>query len=192
MSEDRSYRFFVWLAVLIGLFSVGFLAYQHFANQAPGHRAYHAGNRYFSDQAYMRAKSAYLEALQADPNFAPAYAGLANTLVQLKDFPDALRFIEEALELDPKFGGYYAIRGIIHDHQGAYQKAIQDYERAVLLYPSVSSGMGWWDRFFNKLPKAPPTVSDRLDYLKAQMKLPKNQRVMRVRKIDQQQKPYEQ
>lgn len=192
MTEDRSYKFFVWLAIAIGLVTVGSMAYGYFANKEPGEIAYQAGNTYFNDQRYKRAKASYLEALQANPNFAPAYAGLANTMVQVKDYVEALRFIDEAIELDGKFGGYYATRGIVHDHMGHYEKAIADYERAMLLTPDVSKGMGWIDRFFYKLPEAPPTVAERLAYLKAQMKLPKDKRVLRLPEVDDQQKPYEQ
>ena len=167
------------------------MAYQTFANKAPGEMAYQAGNTYFNDQRYLKAKQSYLAALQANPNFAPAYGGLANSLVQLKDFSEALRFIDEAIELDPQFGGFYATRGIVHDHMRRPHLAIADYEKALLLTPKISDGMGWLDRFFYKLPKAPPTVADRLAYLKAQMKLPKHKRLLRVPELDDQQKPYE-
>ncbi len=192
MTGARAYKLFVGLSLLMVAASLGWIVYATFANKAPGELAYQAGNRYFNDQRYLKAKQSYLAALQSNPNFAPAYGGLANTMVQLKDFPEALRFIDEAIEIDPKFGGFYATRGIVHDHMGTYRQAIADYEKAVLLYPDVSQGMGRLDRFFYKLPSAPPTVADRLAYLKAQMKLPKHKRVLRVPDIDAQQKPYEQ
>jgi len=192
MSEDKSYKLFVWLALTIGITTLVLMFYDHIANKAPGEIAYQAANTYFTDKRYSKAKTSYLEALQANPNLAPAYGGLANTMVQLKDYTEALRFIDEAIEIDPKFGGYYATRGIIYDHKAQYEKAISDYEKAQLLTPEVSQGMGWIDRFFNKLPKAPPTVTDRLNYLKAQMKLPKHKRVLRLPDIDAKQKSYDQ
>lgn len=192
MVEDRFYRVFFWLAVFIGVGTILWMGYGYFANQAPGEMDYRAGNTYFNDKRYSKAKTSYLEALQGDPNFVPAYGALANTLVQLKDFDEGLRFINEALDLDPKFGGYYATRGIILDHKGQYKLAIIDYEKAMLLLPEVADGMGMIDRFFNKLPKAPPTVADRLVYLKAQMKLPKGKRVLKVPLLDKNQVPYEQ
>ena len=192
MTGARAYKLFVGLSLLMVVLSLVWIAYATFANRPPGDMAFQAGNTYFSDQRYLKAKQSYLAALQANPNFAPAYGGLANTMVQLKDFPEALRFIDEAIEIDPKFGGFYATRGIVHDHMGSYQKAIADYEKAVMLYPEVSDGMGWFDRFFYKLPEAPPTVADRLAYLKEQMKLPQHKRVLRLPDIDAQQKPYDQ
>ena len=192
MTGARAYKLFVGLSLLMVVASLGWIVIATLANKAPGERDYQAGNTYFNDQRYLKAKQSYLAALQANPNFAPAYGGLANTMVQLKDFPEALRFIDEAIEIDPKFGGYYATRGIVHDHMGAYSLAITDYEKAVLLYPDVAKGMGWLDRFFYKLPEAPPTVADRLAYLKAQMKLPKHKRVLRVPALDGRQWPYEQ
>lgn len=192
MTENRSYKIFVWVAFILAGVTLVLLVIGHFANKAPGEIAYQAGNTYFTDGRYLKAKSAYLEALQANPNLTAAYAGLANTLVQLKDFREALRFIDEAISIDGKFGGYYATRGIVYDHLGVYEKAIIDYEKAVLLTPEVAEGMGWIDRFFYKMPKAPPTVADRLAYLKAQMKLPAKQRVLRLPELDAKQKPYDQ
>lgn len=191
-TDQRTYKLFVVLAIAIGLLTLLMMGYDHFANKKPGELAYQAGNTYFNDRRYERAKRSYLEALQDNPNLAPAYAGLANTMVQLKDYPEALRFIEEAIEIAPQFGGYYATRGIIYDRQGQYEKAITDYEMAIRLLPSVRDGMGWIDRFFYKLPEPPPTVADRLAYLKTQMKLPKEKRVLRIPEIDAQQNPYEQ
>ncbi len=192
MSERRSYNLLVTIAVLFGAATVAFMIYGYFADKQPGELAYHAGNTYFQDKQYQKAKASYLEALQENPNLAAAYSGLANTMVQTKQFDDALRFIEEAIELNPKFGGYYAIRGIIHDHSERYKQAMADYEKALLLYPDVKKGMGWIDRFFNKLEDAPPTVAERLSYLKAQMALPKEKRVLRVPGRDAKQIPYEQ
>ncbi len=191
-TDERSYKMFVIAALFIAALTIILMVYDHFANKRPGELAYQAGNTYFNDQRYDKAKRSYLEALQENPDLAPAYGGLANTMVQVKEYAEALRFVNEAIELDPKFGGYYATRGIVHDRMGQYQAAISDYEKAVLLYPEVTEGMGWLDRFFYKLSDAPPTVAERLEYLKVQMKLPADQRVLRVPRLDDEQKPYEQ
>lgn len=191
-NNDRQYRLFAVIAMALAVLSLCLLGYEYFAAKKPGEMNYQAGNSYFNDKRYAKAKAAYLEALEENPDLAAAYGGLANTMVQMRDFREGLRFINEAIELAPDFGGYYATRGILHDHLGAYEKAISDYETALRLYPQVSEGMGWIDRFFNKLESAPPTVADRLSYLKAQMKLPPSKRLLRVPLIDDEQKPYEQ
>ena len=190
--QDRAYRFFVILALVLAVVTAGFMGYDYFAGKQPGELAYQAGNTYFKDRRFDEAKRSYLEALEADPNLAAAYGGLANTAIEMKAFDEALAAIGKALELQPEFGGYVATRGIIHDHMGHYDKAIADYETALVLMPQVAEGMGWIDRFFYKLASPPPTVADRLAYLKAQMKLPPEARVLRVPQIDDQQKPYEQ
>lgn len=192
MTNDSIYQFLKWLAIAIGVVVLGMEAYRHFAGFGPGDIAYVDANSSFEGGAYEKAAQLYRQALEEKPDHAPAMRGLANTYVQLKDYETALRLINRVIELEPKFGGNYAIRGIIYDHLGEYQKAMADYEKAIKMDPKVTEGMHWLDRLLYNVQETPPTVLDRLKYLKAQMALPPEKRVLRMPEIDAQQRPYEQ
>ncbi|MDA7947480.1 MAG: tetratricopeptide repeat protein [Hyphomicrobiaceae bacterium] len=194
MSEEQGplYRLLKWIAISGAVLWLGYEAYSHFARMAPGDVSYIDGNSLFSGGLYERAAAKYEEALEDNPRHLPAMRALANSYVQTKNFEKALTAIQHAIRVDPNFGGNYAIRGIIYDHLGDYKQAIQDYERAVELFPEVKEGMHWLDKLLYGVYDDPPTVDKRLAYLKEQMKLPEAERVLRIPEIDDKQRPYEQ
>ena len=168
------------------------LIYASQTTETPADAAYLDGNAQFRQQSYERAASDYREALEEDPKHVAALRGLANSYVQLKRYDEGLAVIERAIQLEPENGSNYAIRGIILDHAGAHKRAIGDYETSLKLDPSVADGMPWLDRLLYNVQESPPTVADRLQYLKRQMALPEAERVLRMPEADQNQRPYEQ
>ena len=192
MKDSQIYKTLKWVAILLAVAVVSVEVYRHFASFGPGEVAYVDANSSFKDGSYKKALELYQQSLKENPNFAPSLRGLANTYVQLKQYDDALAAITQAIAIKPEFGGYYAIRGIIYDHQEKYDKAIADYEKAIKADPSVSDGMHWLDRLLYNVQDTPATVADRLKYLKAQMALPPEKRLLKVPEIDAQQRPYEQ
>jgi tetratricopeptide (TPR) repeat protein len=160
------------------------------STSAPGDGAYLAANKSFEDAHYDRAIELYSEALAENANHSPALRGLANAHLQSRQLDDALIAINRAIALEPDFGGNYAIRGIVRDHIGAHTGAVADYEKALALDPGVAQGMGWLDRLLYNVQQPPPTVADRLVYLKSQLALPESERVLRRPEIDAKQRPY--
>jgi tetratricopeptide (TPR) repeat protein len=192
MNEGTLYNILKWVAIAGVVLWLGYELNNHFASRGPGDFEYLAGNNFFKDHHYDRAEESYLDALNKKPDHLPALRGLANTYVQLKQYDQALTAINRAMELDPEFGGHYATRGIIYDRMGESELAIADYEKALVLYPEVAEGMHWLDRLLYNVHEAPPTIKDRLAYLKEQMSLPEDQRVLRKPDIDDSLRPYEQ
>lgn len=192
MNDDNTYNFLKWTAIAGAVLLVVWMAFDHFSSLGPGDVDVVDGNNAFKDGQYEQAIRLYKRALKTKPDHLGALHALANSYVQLKNYPVALQTINEAIKLNPTFGGYYAIRGIIHDHSGQYKKAIADYEIAEKLYPEVSDGMHWLDRLLHNIHEKPPTVSQRLNYLKQQMALPPGQRVLSKPELDTKQRPYEQ
>jgi tetratricopeptide (TPR) repeat protein len=190
MKNNHVYRTLKWVAIGLAILVLGSEMYRHFASFEPGEIAYVDANSSFKDGSYDKALELYREALKEKPDFAPALRGLANTYVQLKQYDKALAAIDRAIAAKPDFAGYYAIRGIIYDHQGQYDKAVADYEKAVA-EPAVTDGMHWLDRLLHNVQDTPPTVADRLRYLKQQLSLPPDQRLLKVPEIDARQRPYE-
>ena len=191
MKDNHIYKTLKWIAIALAILVLSTEVYRHFAAFGPGEIAYVDGNSSFKEGSYEKALELYGKALEERPDYAPALRGLANAYVQLKRYEDALSAIERAIAIEPDFGGYYAIRGIIHDHQGKYDKAVADYEKAIKTEPTVAEGMHWLDRLLHNVQETPPTVADRLRYLKHQLSLPPERRLLKVPDIDVRQRPYE-
>lgn len=189
--RDPLFSVLKWLAIAGVVLWLAFEGYRHFAGMAPGDVSYIDGSNLFEDGRYEQAIEYFDSALEADPQHTPALRGLANSYVQLQRYDEALTAIQAAIQIEPKFGGNYALRGIIHDHMGKHKQAIADYEKSLRMEPDVAKGMHWLDRLLYNVQETPPTVADRLEYLKAQMKLPESERVLSMPELDKQQRPYE-
>jgi tetratricopeptide (TPR) repeat protein len=190
--SNRLYRPLLLVAAVLAALWFGYELLQHFTARGPGDNAYFSGNSLFKDGYYERARAAYEEAIAVNPEHLPAIRGLANSLIQLDRLDEALTAVEYALLLDPAFAGHHATKGIVLDRMGRYEAAMQSYQQALAIDPELADGMHWLDRLLYNVQETPPTIADRLRYLKQQMALPPGQRVLRVPEIDARQRPYEQ
>lgn len=185
------YNLLKWIAICGGVLWLGYEGYRHFAGMGPGDVLYIDGNNVFKDGHYERAAGYFKEALEENPKHGAALRGLANSYVQLQRYDEALAAIERAIQLDPEFGGNYALRGIIYDHVGRHRQAMADYELSLTKSPEVAEGMHWLDRLLYNVQERPPTIKDRLAYLKKQFELPASERVLNNPELDGKQRPYE-
>ena len=185
------YQFTKWVAICGGVLWIGFEFYRQFAGMEPGDISYIDGNQVFKDGHYERAAGYFNASLEADPNHGPALRGLANSYIQIKRYADALTAIERAIQINPEFAGNYVLRGIIYDHSGRHKQALDDYERSLKMDPEIAEGMHWLDRLLFNVQDKPPTIEDRLDYLRKQFALPASERVLQIPDVDARQRPYE-
>jgi len=192
MSQDQGplYKLSKWVAIIGGVAWISFEFYRHFSGMAPGDVSFVDGNNLFKDGQYERAAEYFNDTLEQNPRHGSALRGLANSNVQLKHYDEALNAIERAIKINPKFGGNYALRGIIYDHSGRHRQAMEDYERSMKMDPEVAEGMHWLDRLLYNVQETPPTVADRLEYLKQQFALPESKRVLSIPDKDDKQRPY--
>jgi len=192
MKQDQGplYKLSKWVAIIGGVAWISFEFYRHFAGMAPGDVSFVDGNNLFKDGQYERAAEYFNDTLEQNPRHGSALRGLANSNVQLKRYDEALNAIERAIKINPKFGGNYALRGIIYDHSGRHRQAMEDYERSLKIDPEVAEGMHWLDRLLYNVQETPPTVADRLEYLKQQFALPESKRVLSIPDKDDKQRPY--
>lgn len=191
MTEEQKYRILFYVAIGLAVAVFASLLHDHFARYGPGDLDVTTGDTQFKARNYERAARAYRAALDEKPDHQGAHIGLANTYVQLGQYPEALEAINRAIEVAPQFGGYLATRGIILDHMERHREAMADYEKALRLYPDAAKGMHWLDRFLKNIPEAPPTIRERLQYLRAEYKKPETERVLRIPEIDAKQRHYE-
>ncbi|MFQ5785279.1 MAG: tetratricopeptide repeat protein [Alphaproteobacteria bacterium] len=189
--DDRTYRILRNIAIVFTVLWLGWEAYDSLLREAPGDDAYLAGNTLFEDGHYERALDSYRAALDEKPDHIHALRGLARSLMMLGRNDEALAVFDEAIARAPEVAATYANRGILNDRMGRYAQAMADYETALRLDPEIAEGPNWLTRFMRNQPEKPPSVADRLGYLRAQMALPESERVLRVPEIDQAQRPYE-
>lgn len=109
-------------------------------------------------EGLRRAIEAFEEAIELDPAYAPAYAGLSTALglwVFYSAGPDsyaawgrALALADRATELDPNLAeGYYA-RAYISNKMGLpAQTVAADFEKALQLQPNSADLHGWYAHF---------------------------------------------
>jgi TolB-like protein/Flp pilus assembly protein TadD len=109
----------------------------------------------------LRARENFEQAIEYDPNYAAAYAGLAESVLLLEYHHQALPTseaheiaranLEKALELDPDLADAYAVRGLLESKIWQQTRvgrgnveAEADFRRAIELNPSHASAYMWF------------------------------------------------
>ncbi|MGI9406946.1 MAG: tetratricopeptide repeat protein [Hyphomicrobiaceae bacterium] len=189
--DEKTVRKLQMIALASGVAVLLALVWDQVRQRPPGDAAYQAATHAFRDRDYERAAVLFAQAMKENPANPGAKRGRANSLVQLARLDEAYAAITSVIASEPGNACNYATRGIVEDHRGNYKAAMTDYARAVAGCPAASKGMSWFQRVLTNTHERPPTVAERLAYLRAQMALPEDQRVLRLPEIDRAQKPYE-
>lgn len=119
--------------------------------------------RYFSnllsEDSLQRAKENFERAIQKDPNYAPAYAGLAVTYdlmtfsAALTMGPDegahkAIEGANKALQLDANLAEPHAALGVTkYRYSGDWMGAEQEFQRAIKLDPGYANAYLWYGQY---------------------------------------------
>ncbi len=190
--DERLYRTLKAVAVVLGVGWIGWAFYDAFlAGEQSSYRELETANRSFTDGNYQRALAEYEAILAGRPDDLFALRGAARSLMQLSRNDEALAAFDQAIAADPQFAAAYANRGILNDRMGNYEAAIRDYERAAELDAELDEGPHWLTRFLRNQPEGQATILERARYLRAQLALPQEQRLLRVPEIDAGQRPYD-
>ena len=99
--------------------------------------------------------------------------------------------IRDSINTDQEFAPAYANLGVLYDKNKDYLNAIKFYEIALQIDQDLSEGMHWIDRLLYDVRTKPPTIMDRLLYLKDQMLLPEDERILSIEEINNEQINYE-
>lgn len=124
---------------------------------AEAHRLYLKG-RYFwnkrTDEGFKNAIRYFQEAIEKDPTFALAYAGLADTYITLAAFgilspgdafPKAKAAVSKALEIDDTLAeAHTALAFIIASYEWDWIGAEREYKRAIELNPTYATTLHWY------------------------------------------------
>lgn len=96
-------------------------------------------------QGLSEAQRLFRNAIEADPNFALAYVGLADSLAfdnETQELSDAL---SKALALDPNLGEAYATYAFtLALHQWKWQEAEENFKKAIELSPGYATAHHWY------------------------------------------------
>ena len=191
--DDRLYNTLKWVAIALGLAWVTWAFYDAFLRSEHPHAiGLETGNKYFADGYYEQALAEFESILHEDPQNFDALRGVARSLMQLGRNEAALRAFDDVIARQPEFGPAYANRGILNDRMANYRAAIRDYEKAAALDAELNEGPHWLTRFLRNQPEQQATIVERARYLRAQLALPEDQRVLRVPEMDARQRPYDQ
>jgi tetratricopeptide (TPR) repeat protein len=141
----------------------GILERRHPTNGA-AYRYYLLGRYYWNKResnGYRQAIEMFQKAAQADPNYAPAYVGLADSYLldprpeanlMRVTLPAAQSAIETALRLDPALGEAHATLALI---AGSYYfdwtKAEHELQAAIRLSPNYLTAHHWYAEFLTMM-----------------------------------------
>jgi TolB-like protein/DNA-binding winged helix-turn-helix (wHTH) protein/Tfp pilus assembly protein PilF len=104
----------------------------------------------FTPDSIRKAVDYFQQAIDKDPNYAPAYSKLAGCYQILGNmgaipkkavYPKAKLFVDEALELDPQFAAAHAVQGWrLLQYELDFATAGAEFKRAVELNPNAVEG----------------------------------------------------
>lgn len=113
--------------------------------------------RYFwnkrNPEALRKAEEYFAQAVRADPGYALAYVGLADTLGLRNEYeavssadvlPGAKRAALRALEIDPSLAEAHASLGLVYWHEFEWNRALDEFRTAIELRPDYASARKWY------------------------------------------------
>jgi tetratricopeptide (TPR) repeat protein len=174
-----------------------------FVSRAPGDFHTDTGSNRLNDRLYEEALEEFNLALEQAPDHRGALMGRALVYIQSERYDEAIAeltyligVLERTLEAEPDdvtgrgvMAAAYANRGIVHDRQGRYQQALDDYIAGLKTDLETVEGPD----IFHKILYGGDhlsTVQERAQYLYEQLQLPEEERLMRVPELDAQQRMY--
>jgi tetratricopeptide (TPR) repeat protein len=193
-------RRFIFLMVLLTLGAgLLFLIFGHQLGMAPGDFETKMGDQRLEDRLYDEALMHFDQALNEAPDHRGALMGRALVFIQTERYDEAIaeldyliQFLNENLEPnDPTGRGVlaaaYANRGIVYDRLGRYEKALESYVAALQTDQETVSGPGVVHKILHGSEDV-STVRDRAIYLDQQLKLPEEERLLRIPEVDEKQR----
>ena len=190
-NKDNLYSVLVKISIILTILFSGWLVWEHVSNRPLGTNEYSAANKAFKDSNYELAYKYYKNAYKVNPNDVYVIEGIARSLMELKNYNEAISYFILAIESQPNFAPAHANLGVLYDRMGDHEKAIELYSEALRLDSDLEKGMHWIDRLLYNVQEVPPTVKDRLKYLQNQYLLNENERILSVPEVDDKQLNYE-
>ena len=167
-----------------------------FMNRPPGDYETEVCDIRLKDKKYDEAVEAADIALKKMPNHRGAIMCKALVYISQKQYREAsdqldylINFLEKNIEDDDKTGigtlaAAYANRGIIKDRKEDYEGALKDYVKALGIDYEAVAGPGLGTVILNYKFKS-SSVKERALYLNEQLQLPENERILKIKELDE-------
>ncbi len=194
-------RFIKMMLVALLITGVFYLGYEHYTSDAPGDYYVREGDIRLGDAKYDEALEAFDKALAEMPDHRGALMGRAVVFIQTGRYEEAvveldylIDFMTKTLDPDDMTGrgvlaAAYSNRGNVHDRQGRYERALEDYISALDTDRETVAGPGVVHKILYGGDNV-STVRDRAQYIYEQLQLPESERLLRIPELDAKQRMY--
>jgi len=196
MNSNILKRYVIYMAIATFIMFTTWALVRSYMNRPPGDYETEVCDIRLKDKLYDQALEAANKALNKSPYHRGAMMCRALVYISLKDYKkankelsDLINFLENNLETDDKTGtgtlaAAYANRGIIKDRQENYEGALKDYKRALEIDHKSVDGPGLGTVILNYKFKS-SSVRKRAQYIYEQLQLPKEERVLKIKELDE-------
>ena len=97
------------------------------------------GSSAMMDNKLDAAYDKFTEVIELDPNWAEAWNKRATVLFMIGDYEGSQNDIDKVLKLEKRHFGALAGQGLVNIQLKNYEKAIESYEKAQIIYPAMQS-----------------------------------------------------
>src|SRR5450631_1005893 len=140
--------------------------------------AYLKGRSFWASRDLAKSIDAYEQAIRDDPNYAPAYAGLASAYLLVGQVPNdgmppvvatpkAREAAQHAIQLNPSIAeAHCVLANIAMSYDWDFTTAEGEYQRAISLDPNYATAHEWFAHYLivrNRLPEAQKEMSYALE-----------------------------
>ena len=149
---------------------------KHYTEDPEAYQLYLRGRFYWNKrtgESFKKAIEYFNQAIERDPQYALAYAGLADVYVLLSrysastpedSYPKAKAAAKKALEIDDQLAeAHNALAGVLFDYDWNFAESNKEYQKALELNPNYATAHHWYG-------SGPPLVLGRFDEAIAEMK----------------------
>tara|TARA_Y100000294_G_scaffold56763_1_gene53708 strand:+ start:816 stop:1442 length:627 start_codon:yes stop_codon:yes gene_type:complete len=189
-------RFVIYMAILTFVMFTVWALIRSFMNRPPGDYETEVCDMRLKDKLYDKAIESVNIALEKSPDHRGAIMCKALVFISQNMYMEANReldylidFLEKNIENDDPTGrgtlaAAYANRGIIKDRKENYEGALEDYLKAVQIDSEAVGGPGLGTVILNYKFKS-SSVKERAIYIHEQLQLPENERVLKIKELDE-------
>ncbi|MBL8125232.1 MAG: tetratricopeptide repeat protein [Blastocatellia bacterium] len=136
---------------------------KRYTDNNEAYQAYLKGRTYWNRRTAENLKKAIAEfksATELDPNFALAYAGLADCYAITPEYagtpsseslPQAKAFAERAIAIDDQLGEPHATLGIVYVQLWQWAEAEREYKQALEISPNYATAYHWYSILLKNL-----------------------------------------
>ncbi len=196
MNPNVLKRFIIYMAILTFVMFTVWALVRSFMNRPPGDYETEVCDIRLKDKKYNEAIDAANIALEKTSNHRGAIMCKALVYISQKKYREAtdqldylIKFLKKNIEDDDPTGrgtlaAAYANRGIIKDRKENYEGALEDYLKALRVDSESVEGPGFGTVILNYKFKS-SSVRERAIYIREQLQLPENERVLKIKKLDE-------